>query len=154
MRYRDTQRSSLKRLLLALVLAGLPVQAIAADPLRELVPLLQVFAADGDSPGYDVVGVRCAGLLYAKDSWRQNYGGEGPTKRLLSDAAIALEVATQHRVGLGQDLTKATLSVEADFRRVFDLYLSRFATNDATGHPWSDDPLVKGDQSYCTAALR
>jgi hypothetical protein len=137
-------------LTLAMILCPLPA---AADPLQTLDPLLKVFAADGDTPGYDVVGVRCAGLIYAQDTWRKDHGGAGPTKHLLAEVATALEVATQHRVGLGQVLTTATLSIEADFRRVYDLYLARFATNAKSGHPWSDDPLLKGDQSYCNAAL-
>jgi hypothetical protein len=137
-------------LTLALILCPLPAMA---DPLQTLEPLLEVFSATHDSPGYDVVGIRCAGLIYAQDSWHQQHGGAGPTKHLLSEAATALDVSTQHRVGLGQDLTTATLSIEADFRRVYDLYLARFATNAKSGHPWSDDPLLKGDQSYCNAAL-
>ena len=137
-------------LTLALILCPLPAMA---DPLQTLEPLLEVFSATHDSPGYDVVGVRCAGLFYAQDSWRQKHGGAGPTKALLAKAATGLELATQHRVGLGQDLTTATLSVEADFRRVYDLYLARFAKNAESVPPWSDDALLKGDQSYCKAAL-
>jgi hypothetical protein len=139
--------------LLAL-LSAMTNPALAADPLRGLVPLLEVFSTTSDSPGYDVVGIRCAGLLYAQDTWRQNHGGMGPGQKLLASAATGLELATQHRIGLGHDLTQATLSVEADFRRVYELYLARFATNDATGHPWSNDPLLRGDQSYCKGVLR
>jgi hypothetical protein len=137
--------------ILALILCPLPAMA---DPLQTLEPLLEVFSATHDSPGWDVAGIRCAGLLYAQDSWKQQHGGAGPTKRVLAKAATGLEQATQHRIGLGQDLTKATLSVEADFRRIYELYLARFTANEATGHPWSDDPLLRGDQSYCEAALR
>jgi hypothetical protein len=140
------------RILITLTLALAPLPALA-DPLQQLDPLLEVFAADGDTPGYDVVGVRCAGLIYAMDTWSKDHGGAGPAEYLLSEAATALEVATKSRVGLGQDLTRATLSVEADFHRVHGLYLARFAANDASGHPWSDDPLLKGDQTYCKAAL-
>jgi len=141
----------MRTLALALILCPLPA---AADPLQTLEPLLEVFSATHDSPGYDIVGVRCAGLLYAQDTWSKEHGGAGPTKQVLADAATGLELATQHRVGLGQDLTKATLSVEADLRRVYDLYLARFAANEKNGHPWSDDPLLRGDQGYCSIALR
>lgn len=137
----------------ALVLALAPSPTLA-DPLRELKPLLEVFAADGDSPGWDVAGIRCAGLFYAQESWRQEHGGSGPGKKLLASAATGLEQAVQHRVALGKSLTKATLSVEDDLHRVHALYLARFAKNDVNGHPWNEDALMKGDQSYCKAALR
>lgn len=135
---------------LAVILAPLPA---VADPLKTLEPLIEVFGAEHDTPGWDVAGIRCAGLLYAQDKWRQTHGGTGPKRKLLDQAAIGLEQAVQHRVGLGQDLTKATLSVDADFHRVFDLYLARFGKNDAGGHPWTGDPDLRGDLTYCKAAL-
>ena len=140
-----------RTLVIALALAPMPA---LADPLRTLEPLMEVFAADGDSPGWDVAGIRCAGLLYAQESWRQDHGGSGPGRKLLASAATGLEQAVQHRVGLGKSLTKATLSVEDDLHRVHALYLARFKANDANGHPWSGDSLVKGDLGYCKAALR
>lgn len=140
------------RILLALSLALAPLPAVA-DPLHALEPLLEVFSATHDTPGWDVAGIRCAGLLYAQDHWQQEHGGLGPSRKLLSRAATGLEQAVQHRVGLGQDLTKATLSVEEDLHRVFRLYVERFTENAKSGHPWSGDRLVKGDLGYCKAAL-
>ncbi len=151
---RPAQHFSLVRWTVALAMTTLPVTAFSADPLRELMPLLEVFAANGASPGWDVAAIRCAGLIYAQDTWKQQHGGTGPTRKRLTRAATGLEQATQHRVGLGQDLTNATLSVETDFRHVYDLYLLRFAENDAKGHPWGGDALLQGDQGYCKAALR
>lgn len=135
---------------LALILAPLAAQA---DPLRDLEPLLEVFSATQESPGWDVAGIRCAGLIYAQDYWHGEHGDPGPSQRLLGKAATGLEQAVQHRVGLGQDLTKATLSVEEDLHRVFQLYLDRFTEAAKSGHPWSGDRLVQGDLTYCKAAL-
>jgi hypothetical protein len=135
---------------LALIFAPLPV---LADPLHELEPLLEVFDARKESPGWDVAGIRCAGLLYAQESWRQDHNGSGPGKNILAEAAIGLEQSVQHRVNKGQSLTKATLSVDEDLHRVFDLYTARFKKNDANGHPWNGDSLLRGDLGYCRAAL-
>ena len=135
---------------LALILAPLPV---LADPLTELEPLIEVFGAEHDTPGWDVAGIRCAGMLYAQDYWREEHGGSGPNQRMLAAAATGLDQAVQHRVGLGQDLTKATLSVDADVKQVFRLYVARFEANAKTGHPWKDDPDLKGDGNYCMHAL-
>lgn len=135
---------------LALILAPLPA---FADPLTELEPLIEVFGAEHDTPGWDVAGIRCAGMLYAQDYWREEHGGSGPSQRMLEAAATGLDQAVQHRVGLGQDLTKATLSVDADVKQVFRLYVARFEANAKTGHPWKDDPDLKGDGNYCKAAL-
>lgn len=140
------------RILYALSLALAPLPALA-EPLHKLDPLIEVFAAGGDSPGWDVAGIRCAGLIYAQESWRQEHGGTGPGKKLLDAAATGLEQAVQNRVGLGKSLTKATLSVEDDFHRVHKLYLERFKENDRTGHPWQGDPDLRGDRNYCRAAL-
>jgi hypothetical protein len=43
--------------------------------------------------------------------------------------------------------------VEADVQRVLRLYAERFEINAKTGHPWNDDPDLRGDRSYCKAAL-
>jgi hypothetical protein len=145
---------STARLAFAFILTALPLPALAADPLKELVPLLTVFAADAVSPGWDVAGIRCAGIFYAQDNWTQQHGGNGPTKALLDAAATGLELATQHRIGQGQSLSAATLSVDKDVQVVIALYLDRFARNEASGHPWNGDPDLRGDQTYCKAALR
>jgi len=128
--------------------------ALAADPLRELVPLRDVFGTPGQSPGWDVAGIRCAGLIYAQESWRQDNGGSGPSKKLLDAAADGLELSVYHRTGLGQSLTTATISVEDDFHVVYALYMDRFTANDKRGHPWSGDSLLRGDQGYCKVALQ
>jgi len=141
----------MRTLALALILCPMPV---AADPPQTLEPLLEVFSATHDSPGYDVVGVRCAGLLYAQETWRQSHGGKGPGKKLLDAAATGLEQAVQHRVGKGKSLTRATISVEDDFHLVHALYLARFQANAKSGHPWNDDPDLHGDLGYCRIALR
>lgn len=136
------------RILLALILALAPLP-VRADPLRSLQPLIEVFAADGDTPGWDVAGIRCAGLFYAQESWRRKHGGQGPKRRFLDGAAIGLERSVQYRVNLGQSLTKATLSVEDDLTRVIKLYTQRFNDNARAGHPWQGDPDLKGDKDYC-----
>ncbi|MBL9052530.1 MAG: hypothetical protein JNN02_02265 [Tabrizicola sp.] len=135
---------------LALILAPLPA---LADPLKTLEPLIKVFGAEHDTPGWDVAGIRCAGFFYAQDVWRDAHGGNGPTRRQLEKVPLALDQAVYHRVGLGQDLTTATISVEADLQRVVGLYAERFAANAKTGHPWNDDPDLQGDRNYCKAAL-
>jgi hypothetical protein len=138
------------QILAALILCPLPAMA---DPLQTLDPLLEVFSATHDTPGWDVAGIRCAGLFYAQESWRQEHGGSGPGKKTLAKAATGLEQAVQHRVNEGKSLTRATLSVEEDLHRVHALYLARFAANDVVGHPWTGDAVVKGDLGYCKAAL-
>lgn len=135
---------------LALILAPLPG---LADPLKTLEPLIEVFGAEHETPGWDVAGIRCAGLIYAQDVWRDKHGGNGPSRRLMARVPVALDQAVYHRVGLGQDLTKATLSVEADLQRVLGLYTERFEANAKTGHPWTGDPDLRGDLNYCKAAL-
>jgi len=103
------------RLVVVLTLALAPLPAMA-DPLQSLEPLLTIFGTHGKSPGWDVASIRCA-----QESWRQDHDGSGPSKKLLDDAANGLELSVQHRIGLGQSLTDAALSVEDDFHRVYAL---------------------------------
>jgi len=140
------------RMRLALLLALLPLPVLGQDDYRRLVPLLDIFNPANDTPGYDVVGIRCAGVWYAQEEWTQTHGGRGATRAQLSAGAHVLELAVQHRIGEGRSLTEATLTVEADVLAVIDLYLARFAQNATGGHPWRSDPLVGGDLTYCEIA--
>jgi hypothetical protein len=139
-------------ILLTMVLSLVPVAGAAQDPLQTLVPLMEVFTADGDTPGFDVVGIRCAGLYYAQQTWRQQNGGNGPTRAQLEVGEISLRRTVQHRINAGMDIVSADQSTEADLRRVMDLYLARFAQNAASGHPWRNDSTLGGDLDYCSFA--
>lgn len=75
-----------------------------------------------------MAGIRCAGFFYAQDAWREAHGGNGPTRRLLEKVPTALNRRV-FTASAFDNLAKATVSVDADFQRVFALYTERFAAN-------------------------
>lgn len=139
-----------------LVVAGAP-QLAGAEPghpaLRKLVPLLEVFAAGKPVPGYDVAGLRCAGLLLAQYDWAQRHSEvPAPSQAQMRQADLMLEASEQQRLNDGLDLVQAHVTIEREAKRVWQLYQRHFARNDRQGrHPWQDDPLILGDSRFCAA---
>ena len=134
-----------------------PLQAEPSHPaLRSLVPLVEVFAAGQPIPGYDVAGLRCAGLRLAQDDWtRRNPGVAGPTATEMAEVDLMLQASENHRLSEGGELGRVHVSLERDARRVWRLYLRRFDANlRKAGHPWQGDPLVTGDTGFCKALAR
>jgi hypothetical protein len=146
----------LRSLAVWLVVTGSP-QLARAEPghpaLRKLVPLLEVFAAGKPVPGYDVAGLRCAGLLLAQYDWAERHPGvSSPSRDEMRQADLMLEASEQQRLNDGLDLVQAHVTVEREARRVWQLYQRQFARNDRQGrHPWQDDPLILGDSRFCAA---
>lgn len=124
----------------------------ATDPaLLGLIPLVEVYAAGQPSPGFDVAGIRCAGLYAARHDWaRRHPGVRAPSPAQLADIDSHLTAARLHREGQGMSMTAAHTSVQEDARRVVGLYQAHFAgRQEAAGHPWDGDALVHGDGAYC-----
>lgn len=143
----------MRRLLpLAFGLALATATGAAADPaLEKLVPLLEVYDARKASPGFDVAGIRCAGLFAAQSEWaRKNPGAGRPSKARMQDVEDNLTRAEVHRRKNGQDIVQAQESTKADVLRVIGLYTARFRSNTSGGgHPWQADGLIRGDTGYC-----
>ncbi|MCL4189549.1 MAG: hypothetical protein KJZ85_18265 [Rhodobacteraceae bacterium] len=135
----------------ALALA-VPGPAAATDAaLLALVPLVEVYAAGRSSPGFDVAGIRCAGLFAAQHDWSRRHPGiSPPSPARLADIDTHLTAARIHREGQGMAIAAAHSSVQQDARRVLGLYQAHFAgRQEAAGHPWDGDRLVRTDSSYC-----
>jgi hypothetical protein len=136
--------------------SGAP-QLAGAEPghpaLRKLVPLLEVFAAGKPVPGYDVAGLRCAGLLLAQYDWAERHPGvAAPSRDEMRQADLMLEASEQQRLNDGLDLVQAHVTVEREAKRVWKLYQRQFARNEGQGRPpWQDDPLILGDSRFCAA---
>lgn len=151
--------SRIPGLFAAVLVFCLPIAAMAEPDhpaLRRLFPLLEVFAAGKAAPGYDVAGLRCAGLLLAQNDWAARHPGVTPPEdRDMQQADLMLEASEQERLNNGMDLAKAHVSIEREARRVWRLYERHFASNARQGrHPWQDDPLIIGDSRFCAALYR
>lgn len=133
----------------ALCLATAP--AFANEALQKLVPLMEVYRADGKSPEFDVAGIRCAGLFLAQSEWARQNGGAGqPSKARIRDIETNLARAEQHRLNRGQGLVAAQENTRSDVLRVHRLYTARFTKNAAGGaDPWGGDRLIRDDTRYC-----
>jgi hypothetical protein len=145
------RRHAAAALAAALALAG-PGPAAATDPaLLGLVPLVEVYVVGRPPPGFDVGGIRCAGLFAAQHDWSRRHPGirpPGPAR--LADIDNHLTAARIHRQGQGMGIAAAQVSVQQDARRVLGLYQAHFAgRQEAAGHPWDGDRLVQTDTSYC-----
>lgn len=149
----DTHLTLLPRSVSALAICAIAAlstsPAAAQDPLRHLLPLLEVYDARKPSPGYDVAGIRCAGLFVAQDDWAHRHGMRGPSRAELASVEELLTRAEQFRRNAGFDLVAAQESTRTDVMRVVGLYQERFSRNAKAGHPWSGDRLIKGDAQYC-----
>ena len=137
---------------LVLVCAA-PLRAEPGHPaLRSLIPLTEVYARGADIPGFDVAGVRCAGLMLAQFDWAaRNPGVSGPTEAEMARVDLLFEASEQQRLNEGMELGRAHVSIEREARRVWRLYERRFAENATAGHPWAEDVLIAGDQRVCDA---
>jgi hypothetical protein len=125
--------------------------AQAEDGLKSLVPLIELYAQDAKPKlGFDVAGIRCAGLYAAQADWAETHGLRGPTQKQRKDIELHLTRAEIYRKEAGQSVARAYESTRNDVLRVMDLYSDRFAKRAASGaHPWSGDSLLRGDLAYC-----
>lgn len=141
-----------RRLIVAATLAALSVGPALAHPaLGQLIPLIEVYDARRASPEFDVAGIRCSGLWLAQDAWADAHHGRGrPTRVRMADVDPNLTRAEIVRRGGGMDVSRAYASTRDDVLRVIDLYSQRFRARDnGEGLPWSGDPLIRGDTTYC-----
>lgn len=126
--------------------------ALAQDPLQSLVPLIEVFAAEKTTPGFDVAGIRCGALFAAQLDWSEKHPGQrGPSRAQQADIDPNLTGAELHRQNVTKmDSSTAFSSTRDDVLRVVGLYTDRFRKNEANGgHPWNGDKLIMGDTAYC-----
>jgi hypothetical protein len=138
-----------------IALAPVPATAQTHPALLSLIPLIEVYGPSGaPAPGFDVAGLRCAGLFYAQQAWRRDHGGAGPSRAELAASEVHLTRTQVYREAAGLSPVEAVRTTEADALRVIDLYRERFAANAANGPAWRDDPLIRGDTAYCTALAR
>lgn len=142
---------------LAAVLAAPVAKAEPNHPaLRQLLPLAEIYAKGQKAPPYDVAALRCGGLLLAQLDWSEkNQGVTGPDPADMAKVDRLFEAAEQQRLNEGMELARTHVSIEREAKRVWRLYAQRFAANaKGGGHPWSDDPLIKGDGQFCAALLQ
>lgn len=128
------------------------INSVAAeDGLRELIPLIELYSKDTNPPlGFDIAGIRCAGLYAAQADWASVHGLRGPTQKQRKDIELFLRLAEIHRKDTGQSIARAHESTRVDVLQVMQLYTDRFAERAASGaHPWSGDTLVGNDLFYC-----
>lgn len=123
----------------------------AQEGLDTLVPLIEVYGPGGASPGFDVAGIRCAGLYGAQERWGRRDRSARPTAAQMQAFQSNLDSAQQARINAGTGPATARDSVEEDVFRVMDLYEQVFADNDRRGRLWNDGPLLRGDMAYCAA---
>jgi hypothetical protein len=134
---------------LAALIACVALPALADEPaLSRLIPLLEVYDADKPSPGFDVAGIRCAGLYAAQQDWSEKHGGSRPSRAQLADVEHNLTLAEQHRRNAGIPIPDARERTGKDVLRIVRLYTQRFASTGGDP-PWRGDPLVEGDMTYC-----
>jgi hypothetical protein len=135
-------------LALTLSLAG---TAAARDGLSALVPLVEIYAAGAkDQPGFDVAGIRCAGLYTAQADWARKHGLRGPSRKALKDVETHLTRAEIYRQEQGMSVPDAYKTTLDDVQTVIGLYTRLFAKRSKIGqHPWEGDRLIHGDSAYC-----
>ncbi len=142
------------------VTALLSSHAVKAEPnhpaLRQLLPLTDLYAKGQKAPPYDVAGLRCGGLLLAQFDWSaRNPEVSGPDPAEMAKVDRLFEASEQQRLNEGMALDRAHVSIEREAKRARRLYERRFAANaKGGGHPWLNDPLIKGDTQVCAALLR
>jgi hypothetical protein len=125
--------------------------AEARDGLKELVPLIELYAENANPKlGFDIAGIRCAGLYAAQADWAATHGLSGPTRKERKDIELHLTRAELYRQNAGQSVSRAYETTRRDVLQVMALYTDRFAERAAKGeHPWTGDPLLRGDLAYC-----
>ncbi len=137
------------RLFIGLMACLAPAAALAQDPFREPLPLVEIFGAGSDT-GFDLAGIRCAALVVAQEEWVKAHGtGQRPTRAQMQSVELNLTLAEQHRLNAGVDIVAAQETTRADVLAAMAMYTSRFAANAGSGHPWRGDRMVGGDAAYC-----